>query len=197
MQPMPAPLRPVAFALIALAAAGSAYVLGLATGAISVIGYESDSTSQQGAMRTRILPLSLRLPVWLAAGQAVRADYEVDARFGAVTFTVAPPLVLRTSLQAATAYVEGRRSGSVVFTAQAPGWYTVRSDASPLGGPRCGSPSLSPRDLLIGRPDCPIFDVNYSVTWHLAGSAAASTGAMARLAIPPPHGTLVTVRIRD
>jgi hypothetical protein len=193
---MPAPLRPVAFALIALAAAGGTYALGLATGAISVIGYESDSTSQQGAMRTRILPLSLRVPVWLAAGQAVRADYEVDARFGAVTFTVAPPLVLRTSLQAATAYVEGRRNGSVLFTAQAPGWYTVRSDASPLGGPRCGSPSLSPRDLLIGRPDCPVFDVNYSVTWHLAGSAA-STGAMARLAIPPPQGTLVTVRIRD
>jgi hypothetical protein len=193
---MAVPIRPAVFPLVALAAAGAAYLLGLATGAVSIIGYESDSTSQQGAARTRVLPISLRLPVWLAAGQAVRADYAVDARFGAVTFTVAPPLVLRTSLQAATAYVEGRRSGSVLFTAQAPGWYTVRSDASPLGGPRCGSPSLSPRDLLIGRPDCPVFDVSYSATWHLAGSAA-SAGAMARLAIPPPQGTLVTLRIRD
>ena len=55
----------------------------------------------------------------------------MDATFGALSLTVAPPLVLRTPLQAATAYVAGKRTGSVLFVAQTPGWYTC-PDARPL-----------------------------------------------------------------
>ena len=182
-------------ALALLLAAGFAYVAGLATGAFTLIGYEAQTKSQRGATSTRTgWATRFGVPVWLAEGRAIQADFDVDARFGAVLLRVAPPLPLRTSLQSAVAYVEGKRAGSVTFVAEAAGWYTFEADPTPLGGPRCGKPELDARRMLIGDPDCPIYDVSYQVTWRLAGDGAASRGAP-RLSIPRPHGKLATLRI--
>jgi hypothetical protein len=185
-----------AFALLALiAVALGFYAVGLLTGAVTLVGYASATKAQSGAVSTSTWSMSFGVPVvWLGAQQAIRADFDVDARFGAVTLTVAPPLPLRTSLQAATAYVEGTRTGSVVFVAEAPGWYTFSAEPSPLGGPRCGTPGLSLRNMLAGNPDCPVYDVRYSVTWHLAQGQAH---AVARVSVPRPNGQLAVVRIRD
>jgi hypothetical protein len=191
-------VRSSAFALVALVVAAACfYVVGLFTGAVTIIGYERFSASQSGAVSTRILPFSVRTPgMWLSVRQAIQADFDVDARFGAVTMTVSPPLILRTSLQAATAYVEGKRTGTILFVPEAAGWYTFYADASPLGGPRCGTPGLNLRDMTIGRPDCPVYDVSYSVTWRLADSHDASAHA-ARVNVPRPNGKLAVVWLRD
>ena len=185
-----------AFAVLALVAvAGAFYAVGLLTGAVTLVGYASATKTQSGAVSTSTWSMSFGVPaVWLSAQQAIRADFDVDAKFGAVTFTVAPPLMLRTSLQAATAYVEGKRAGSVLFVAEAPGWYTFAAEPSPLGGPRCGTPDLNLRDMVAGRPDCPVYDVRYSVTWHLAKDKAH---AVARVSVPRPNGQLAGVGIRD
>ena len=191
------PARSSAFALVALVVAAACfYVVGLFSGAVTIVGYETDTKSQSGAVSTSAWAFSVGLPVWLNARQAIRADFDVDARFGAVTMTVAPPLMLRTSLQAATAYVEGKRTGSILFVPEVPGWYTFSAASSPLGGPRCGTPGLNLRDMTIGRPDCPVYDVSYSVTWRLADSHDTSA-QVARVNVPRPNGKLAVVRIRD
>jgi hypothetical protein len=191
------PARSSGFALLALLAAAVSYLVGLLTGAVTFVGYEAKTQSQTGAVRTSYWPISFGMPaVWLEAQQGIRADFAVDASFGAVAFTVAPPLPLRTSLQAATAYVEGKRAGSVLFVAGAPGWYTFKADPSPLGGPRCGSPELSLHNMVIGNPKCPAYDVSYSVTWQLALQRDPGVAhALPRLTVPGPNGMLVTLRI--
>jgi hypothetical protein len=191
------PLSPRTFALafLALVVAPCVYLAGVLTGIVTVVGYEAGSETQTGATRTSILPVDIGIPVWLREGQGVTADFDVDARFGAVTLTVAPPIWLRTSLQAATAYVEGKRAGSVLFIAQAPGWYTFESRSSPLGGPRCSKPELDLKRIIVGDRDCPTYDVRYSVTWRIAGEEALA-GSAPRLSVPRPNGKLVTLRIR-
>jgi hypothetical protein len=179
-----------------VAAAACFYVVGLFSGAVTIIGYETDTKSQSGAVSTSFWAFSVGVPIWLNARQAIRADFDVDARFGAVMMTVAPPLMLRTSLQAATAYVEGKRTGRILFVPEVPGWYTFSAAPSPLGGPRCGTPGLNLRDMTIGRPDCPVYDVVYSVTWRLADSHDPSA-QVARVNVPRPNGKLAVVRIRD
>lgn len=191
------PARSSAFALVALvAAAAFFYVVGLMSGAVTIVGYATDTKSQSGAVSTSAWAFSIGLPVWLNAREAIRADFDVDARFGAVTMRVAPPVVLRTSMQAATAYVEGKRTGSILFVPDVPGWYTFSADASPLGGPRCGTPGLNLRDMTIGRADCPVYEVSYSVTWRLAERDGASA-LVARVNVPGPNGKLAVVRVRD
>jgi hypothetical protein len=173
-----------------------AYLIAQATGAITVVGYESQSRKQMGFVGLGFGGFGLRHPVWLGAGEVIAADYEIDARFGAVALTVRPPLLLRANaLQAATAYVEGKRSGRVLFQAGAPGWYVFQTRPSPLGGPRCHKPNASLQDLFAGDADCPTYDVSYRVTWRRAGRTR-DDGA-ARLTVPPPGGTLVTARVRD
>jgi hypothetical protein len=178
----------------ALVAAGIAYVAGLAAGAFSLVGFEYRSQRQEGIGSTSWFPIRLGIPIWLAAGGAVEADFDVDARFGAVTFTVTPPLFLRTSLQSATAYVEGRSRGRVLFVAQTPGWYSFYSDPTPVGGPRCRGPDTTMLDIFKGSRDCPTYDVSYTVTWRIADPHRAP--ATARLAVPRPYEKLVTTRIR-
>jgi hypothetical protein len=129
-----------------------------------------------------------------AAGH--HGDFDVDAKFGAVTLTVTPPIWLRTSLQAATAYVEGRRAGSLLFIAEAPGWYSFDAEPTANGGPRRGKPSLDLHRMIVGDRDCPVYDVSYSVTWRVAGNQDFAR-AVPRLKVPRPNGMLVTLRIRD
>lgn len=185
--------------LIAIGAASAAafYFVGLATGAVTLVGYEQRSTEGRGFVRddTGIQTKFTGMPVWLPAGHAVRADYEVDAPFGSLAVSVAPPLFLRTSLQAATAYVEGRRSGSILFIAKEPGWYRFRTDASPIGGPRCRGPNTTMLDVMIGSAECPSYRVRYTVSWHLAGDAAAARSDT-RLVIPAPNERLAVTHIR-
>jgi len=136
------------------------------------------------------------MPVWLNERQGITADFDVDAKFGAVTLTVTPPIWLRTSLQAATAYVEGRRAGSLLFIAEAPGWYSFDAEPTANGGPRRGKPSLDLHRMIVGDRDCPVYDVSYSVTWRVAGNQDFAR-AVPRLKVPRPNGMLVTLRIRD
>jgi hypothetical protein len=117
----------------------------------------------------------------------------VEARFGAVALTVRPPLVLATPLQAATVYVEGTRSGSALFVPEAAGWYRFEADGSPLGGPRCGTPSLT--RAFIGDPQCPTYDVTYRIIWRLADRDTHGSG-MSRLVVPARHGKLAVLRIQ-
>jgi hypothetical protein len=183
-------------ALLALLGVPAIYVAGVLTGFVTFIGYEARAEKLIGATRTSVFPVEIGIPVWLNERQGIAADFDVDARFGAVTLTVAPPIWLRTSLQAATAYVEGRRSGSVLFIAEAPGWYSFDADPTPNGGPRCGKPSLDLKRMLIGDQNCPAYDVSYSVTWRIAGEQDFARVAP-RLKIPRPNGMLVTLRLRD
>jgi hypothetical protein len=178
-----------------LGAAAAIYVIGLVAGMVSFVGYEARTERQAGATRTSTFPIEVGIPVWLRAGQAIRADFDVDARFGAVTLTVAPPLWLRTSLQSATAYVEGRRSDAVLFMVQAPGWYTFKAEPTSIGGPRCGPKSLDLKHIVIGDAQCPVYDVSYRVTWRLAAEQDFGR-PLARLEIPRPNGTLVVLHIR-
>ena len=180
-----------AAAAVALAAA-VLYAGGLLSGAITLVGYESEQTSQVGAARTRWWPIRLGIPVWLAAGDALAAEYEVEAKFGAVSISVAPPLILKTPLQTATVYVEGQRSGNVQFVAGSSGWYSFWTEPSPLGGPRCRRPGLNLRDMVIGDSSCPVYDVSYAVTWRLAERGGQ---AGPRVFVPRPGETLATLRI--
>ena len=198
MRPFVLPKRAEFALLAAILFAVGFYAVGLLTGAVTSIGYQSATTSQSGAARSTpwSMNLSVPVPVWLGAQQAIRADFDVEARFGAVTLTVAPPLGLRTSLQAATAYVEGARQGSILFVPEASGWYTFHVDASPLGGPRCGTPGLSLKRIVIGEPACPSYDVTYRVHWHIADRQEAGQG-LTRLGVPGPNGKLAVLRLRD
>jgi hypothetical protein len=180
--------------LLALTAAALLYFAGLAAGAVSLIGFEYRSERQTGFTGTSWFPLRLGMPIWLNAGGAVRADYDVQADFGAVILSVAPPLVLKTSLQTASAYVEGKRAGSVLFVAQTPGWYSFSASPTSNGGPRCRGPNTTISDVMIGSAACPTFDVTYTVTWRMADAQQAP--ATSRLYVPRPHETLVTTRIR-
>jgi hypothetical protein len=184
------------FALLTvMLAAAFFYGVGLFTGAVTAVGYESGTKAQSGFSTTSNSGVSVGIPVWLGAGSAIRADYAVEARFGSVMLSVAPPVFLRTSLQTATAYVEGSRAGSLLFVAEAPGWYTFDTDPSPQGGPRCGTRSL--KRIIVGDASCPTYDVSYSVTWRLADPQDLASGTgLARLSVPGPHGKLAVLRIR-
>jgi hypothetical protein len=89
--------------------------------------------------------------------------------------------------------VEGRRNGSVLFVPTVPGWYGYEIGGSPLGGPRCGAPSLT--RVFTGDPNCPTYDVTYRVIWRLADQDDHGSG-MARLVVPEPHGKLTVLRIQ-
>lgn len=191
------PPRTVAIALsMLLIVAAALYALALRSGVVTFVGYEARSETLVGAGRSSTFPIEVVMPVWLAEGQAIRADFEVDAAFGSVSLRVAPPLWWRTPLQAATAYVEGKRSGSILFVAGAPGWYMLEAEPSAIGGPRCGPAHLDLKHIVIGDPKCPVYDVNYRVTWHLA-AAQDLTGALPRLQVPRANGTLATLHIRN
>jgi hypothetical protein len=174
--------------------AAAFYLVALATGAVTAIGYERANASQSGMSASRTGETSVGMPLWwLAAGQAIRADYEIEARFGAVTLSVAPPLLLRTSLQVATAHVEGVRTGSILFVAATSGWYAFEAQPSPLGGPRCGTASLT--RAFAGEPGCPTYDVSYRVTWRLASHDDVARSDLARLVVPGPRGKLAVLRV--
>ena len=171
------------------------YLIALSTGAATSIGYERASKSQSGISTTATWGTSVGLPmVWLSAGQAIRADYAVEARFGSVMLTVAPPLFWRTSLQAAAAYVEGTRTGSLLFIAEGSGWYGFEAEPSPQGGPRCGTPGLT--RIIVGKAGCPTYDVSYRVTWRLASRDDVAGSGLARLAVPGPYGKLAVLRVQ-
>jgi hypothetical protein len=187
------PIRLSAFVAVACLGAAILYAAGVFVGAFSIVGYASGSERQQGFHGERWFPLRFGVPLWLPAGAAVRADYDIDAKFGALSLTVTPPLVLRTSLQAATAYVPGRRQGSVLFVIQSPGWYSFVNDTTPIGGPRCPR-QRSMAEFIVGSSDCPTYDVSYRVVWRLA-DAARTPSDVPRLAVPRPNETLVTRHI--
>jgi hypothetical protein len=180
--------------VLALVGAAAIYLLGLYGGAITLIGYQSGTERHQGWSTTRWFGLDVRLPViWLDAGDAVRGDYEVEAPFGSLTLSVAPPLILRTSLQTATAYVEGQRRASVAFVVQEPGWYVFWASPSVIGGPRCpGGTNLA--KAFLGLSECPGYEVSYRVTWRIAEARHAA--GLPRMNVPRRNETLVTLRIR-
>lgn len=181
-------------AVLGVVGTGFIYAAGLYAGVFSLVGYASGQERQQGFSSERWFPLQFGAPVWIAAGRAVQADFEVDARFGALSLTVWPPVVLRTSMQAATAYVAGRRSGSVLFVVGNSGWYSLHTDPTPVGGARCPR-QRGMAEVLIGSSDCPTYDVSYRVVWRLAdpGRTAAD---VPRLHVPRPHEPLATTYIR-
>lgn len=169
--------------IIVVLLAMSGYALGLVTGAITIVGYQSETGSQHGFSSVSWFPVKLAIPVWLDAGGAIRADYEVDAPNASALLSVGPPLLLRSSsLHKAVVYVSGKRSGSITFIAQAPGWYSLDAAPSPIDGPRCSHPR-SMAQAMIGSSDCPTYVVSYSVTWRLTNARATSDDT-ARVAIP-------------
>jgi hypothetical protein len=75
------------------------YLVALTTGGVAAVGYERFTKAQNGFSGTKNGGLSVGLSlVWLGARGALRADFEVEARFGAVRLSVRPPLVFGTSL---------------------------------------------------------------------------------------------------
>jgi hypothetical protein len=182
-------------AIVALVALGAAcvYAMGVFAGIFSVVGYASGSERQEGFHGERWFPLAFEVPLWLPAGAVVRADYDIDAKWGSLSLTVTPPLVFRSSLQAATAYVSGRRQGSVLYVIQHPGWYSLVHDTTPLGGPRCPK-ERTMAQIMIGSSDCPTYDVTYRVVWRLADATALAAG-LPRLDVPRPNEKLVTLYI--
>lgn len=187
------PIRISAIVVVACLGAALLYAAGVFVGAFSIVGYASGSERQQGFHGERWFPLRFGVPIWLQSGTVVRADYDVNAKFGALSLTVAPPLMFRTSLQAATAYVAGHRQGSVAFVIQSPGWYSLVNNTTPIGGPRCPR-QRSMAEIMIGSSDCPTFDVSYRVVWRLTDAAQTASG-VPRLAVPRPNETLVTRHI--
>jgi hypothetical protein len=183
------------FAIIALACLGAAalYVVGVIAGAFSIVGYASGNERLWGFYGERWFPLRFGLPMWLPSGTAVRADYVVDAKFGSLSLTVWPPVLLRTSLQAATAYVPGRRQGSVLFVIQSPGWYSLNNNATSIGGPRCPR-ERSLAEIVVGSRDCPAYDVSYRVVWRLV-DAQRVPATVPRLTVPRPNEALVSRHI--
>jgi hypothetical protein len=167
-------------AVVAALAAG--YVGGLGSGAITLIGYESRTAEAHGivADNSGLQSLFSGLPVvWLRQGSAIRADYDVDAEFGALELWVSTPL----RMQSATANVAGKRKGSVLFVAQSAGFYSYRLDPTPIRGPRCHPPGTTMLQVIIGDSNCPTYKLRYKVTWRLATSADTA-GAPAQIAIP-------------
>lgn len=161
----------------------SAYAAGLGTGVVTIVGYQSETGSQYGFSSTSWFPVKLTVPVWLDAGSAVEADYEVDATNGSAVLVVGPPLLMRSSpLQRAVVYVSGKRSGSVTFISQAAGWYSLNASPSPIDGPRCPR-QRGMAETMIGSSDCPTYVVSYKVTWRLTNARAAPAGT-ARIVIP-------------
>jgi hypothetical protein len=145
----------------------SFYVVGLATGAMTLVGYESGNAVSRGiftessGLGSDVTPF----PVYLPAGRAVRADYTVDAKIGSLWLVIMQPF---WSSVRATAYVAGERSGSIVFVARTAGWYKFYVDPTPVFGHRCHKPGTTMVDILTGRDGCPGYDVRWSVAWHLA-----------------------------
>jgi hypothetical protein len=162
--------------LALLVAAAGAYAIGLFTGLVTVVGYGAKTEAQVGASRTTRGALEFGIPVWLGERHAIRADFDIDARFGAVILRVKPPHWMSTSLQSAVAYVEGKRTGSVLFVAEAAGWYDFEAEGTPNGGPRCGQPYLDAKHIIFGDSKCPTYDVTYRVTWRIAGDQDLSRG---------------------
>jgi hypothetical protein len=74
--------------LALLVAAAGAYAIGLFTGLVTVVGYEAKTEAQVGASRTTRGALEFGIPVWLGERHAIRADFDIDARFGAVILRV-------------------------------------------------------------------------------------------------------------
>ena len=130
--------------------------------------------------------------VWLRQGSAIRADYAVDAEFGALELRVSTPL----RMQSATANVAGRRHGSVLFVAQTAGFYSYGLDPTPVGGPRCHPPGTTMLQVVVGDSKCPTYKLRFKVSWHLA-NAADTAGATARIAIPAKSERSTYVRITD
>lgn len=172
----------------------SGYAVALGTGVVTIIGYHSETGSQHGFSSVSWFPVDLSMPVWLDAGGAVRADYEVDAPQGSALLGVGPPLPMRSSLlQKAVVWVSGKQSGSITFVSQAPGWYFMDAAPSPLGGPRCPR-GRSLAETMIGSSDCPTYVVSYRVIWRLTSARATSAGT-ARIAIPRSGEDLATLHI--
>jgi hypothetical protein len=155
--------------LIAAALAGgvSFYAVGLATGTVTLVGYESGNAVSRGMfVESSGFGADFRgPPVYLPAGRAVRADYEVDATIGALRLVIMQPFWSKVT---ATAHVAGTRSGSVVFVARTSGWYKFYADTSTAFGRTCHQPGTSMVDILTGRDGCPHYDIRYAVAWHLA-----------------------------
>ncbi|NVO17684.1 MAG: hypothetical protein HXX10_26975 [Rhodoplanes sp.] len=175
------------------------YLVGLSTGAVTLVGFEQRRSEGRGIVSDNSgLQTDFRFfPVWLPTGGAVRADYEVDAELGSVAVSVSPPLLLKTSLQTATAYVAGRRSGSIVFVAREAGWYRFWSDATPIFGRRCHAPGASMVDIITGSDGCSSYKARYKVAWHLAGRAEPAAAGHVTIPIPAPNEKLATVRIGE
>jgi hypothetical protein len=178
-----------------LAAVAIVYLGGLWTGAITLIGYESRSAEAHGmvADNSGLSSLFSGLPVvWLRQGGAIRADYDVDAEFGALELSVATPLRLR----AATANIAGKRQGSVLFVAQSAGFYSYHPEPTPIRGPRCHPPGTTMLQVMIGDSNCPSYKLRFKVSWNLA-DVADTTGAPARIMIPAGHEKSIYVPIGD
>jgi hypothetical protein len=178
-----------------LAAVAVFYFGGLWTGAITMIGYESRSAEAHGmvADNSGLQSVFSGLPVvWLRQGSAIRADYDVDAEFGALEFSVATPLWRR----AAIGNVAGRRHGSVLFIAQSAGFYSYGLDPTPIRGPRCHPPGTTMLQVMVGDSKCPTYRLRFKVTWNLA-NGADTTGAPARIMIPASNEKSIYVPIGD
>jgi hypothetical protein len=189
--------RPAAMLMACAVLIAVIYAGGLLTGAITLVGYETRKVEAAGMVadhsgwQTSFLALPA---VWLSPGRAIRVDYDVAADFGALALDVSPPLLLKTPLQTATAYVAGQRSGSVLFVAKSAGFYRFYTDPTPIGGPRCHPPGTTMLDIIKGQPDCPSYRMRYTVSWHLADPHDATVG-LTRLSIPSPNETLAAIRI--
>jgi hypothetical protein len=170
------------------------YLAGRYSGAITLVGYDSKRAPLAALAGTGQIPIRFGVPVWLDAGEGIRADFDVEAGSGAVAVSVSPPALFDAPRPAATAHIEGKRAGTLVFTAAASGWYSFRAEPTRFGEPRCKS-DWGVAQLLAGGADCPAGDVQYSIAWHAA--APSDPHSAARLAIPGPDDAPVDIRIGE
>ncbi|RAI41598.1 hypothetical protein [Rhodoplanes roseus] len=162
--------RPTLLISATLLGAVSFYLVGLATGAVTLVGYERGNAVSRGLFveSSGLLSRFTMPPVYVPAGRALRADYTVDAKVGSLWVVIMQPFWSKVR---ATAYVAGERSGSIVFVAETAGWYEFYVDPTPVFGHRCHTPGADMVDILTGRDGCPRYDVRYTVSWHLADGA--------------------------
>lgn len=171
----------------------SFYVVGLATGGVTLVGYGSGNAVSRGAFTesSGLITTFTGMPVYLPAGRAVRAEYTVDAKVGSLWLVIMQPF---WSSVRATAYVAGERSGSVVFVAKTPGWYRFYADPTTSFGRTCHKPGTSMVDILTGRDGCPHYDIRWSVAWHLADGRETGPDHV-RVEIAGPDETVPHARV--
>jgi hypothetical protein len=160
--------------LAACILAGILYQIAIMTNHVTSAGYERQWHASEGYLAPFVNKVSLTPPVYLAAGDALVAQYTVDIAKGGVNLSLARRdnggfIADRTTAQM---FLPTSSAGSIRLVALADGWYRPVTSTLSVGkaAPACGE-NLHSRSLvenwLSHDPACSLHDVAYSVMWRM------------------------------